>query len=69
MLCFDKFQNGLPTIWALSETKSASDLTKVLESVRDAMEVQMKHVLSLDETWSPSTFIVDCEDGEHKALK
>ncbi|CAM6129997.1 unnamed protein product [Calypogeia fissa] len=38
LLCFDEWQNGIPTCWALTETKSEKDLTTVLGAIKDAME-------------------------------
>ncbi|CAM6099313.1 unnamed protein product [Calypogeia fissa] len=68
LLCFDEWQNGIPTCWALTETKSEKDLTTVLGAIKDAVERLRTEVLNCSETWLPSSFLVDCAIEEHNAL-
>lgn len=67
-LCFDEFQNGIPTCWALTESKSEADLRIVLEAVKGGVERTRSEVLKLNDLWMPSAFLVDCADEEHNAL-
>ncbi|CAM6123321.1 unnamed protein product [Calypogeia fissa] len=68
MLCFDEFQNGVPTCCALMETHSGVDLHKVLNSVKETMVRVREHNLGLDKAWTSSCFIVDCAAEEQNAL-
>ncbi|CAM6089626.1 unnamed protein product [Calypogeia fissa] len=69
MLCFDEFQNGVPTCWALMETHKEVDILKVLNSVKDNMQKTRQYELGLEGTWTPSCFIVDCAADERNALR
>ncbi|CAM6094326.1 unnamed protein product [Calypogeia fissa] len=68
MLCFDEFQNGIPTIWALMETHKEKDVVKVLTSVKEAMHKTWEQDFSLQGAWTPSCFIVDCAAEEQNAI-
>ncbi|CAM6104900.1 unnamed protein product [Calypogeia fissa] len=68
LLCFDEWQNGIPTTWALTKTRCERDLTVVMEAIKGAVERTRSEVLKLDETWLPSSFLVDCATEEHNAL-
>ncbi|CAM6089789.1 unnamed protein product [Calypogeia fissa] len=68
MLCFDEFQNGIPTCWALMETHKEVDVIKVLESIKIGVQRTREYDLGLDKTWAPACFIVDCAAEEQTAL-
>ncbi|CAM6093598.1 unnamed protein product [Calypogeia fissa] len=53
LLCFDEWQNGIPTCWALTETTSEADLRIFLGAVKDALERARREILNLPDTWLP----------------
>ena len=62
VLVFDEHNNGYPVAWAVTSDGAASTIASFLKVVRDRALEEMPD-------WSPSAVIVDCDDGEIKAIR
>lgn len=57
-MAYDKFQNGIPVAWILTERWEAEDMALVLKAMKKAAEA--KRVAMGLQPWAPSCWIVYC---------
>lgn len=61
-MVYDKFQNGIPVSWVLTERWESPDIAMVLKVVKKAVEGK-RLAMGLDK-WRPNYWIVDCAGEE-----
>lgn len=65
VMAYEKFQNGIPIAWVLTERWETADMALVLKAVKKATEGK-RAAMGLDKQ-RPNCWIVDCATKEQKA--